>query len=814
MPDTGIVKIGDNSDIRPLVNIDGTVISDPEKISCLLLQEKSVLWEPLINTDLTCFFLIYVRFIRMHTLAEHQPLKQPTPSSITAVTEVARHYGVEVPAVCPLPDRNGHHSAQALGAWALEAGLWSKAVRLKWRQLKSLNGTGPVILLMKDGSAAVMLGYHNESNSVILREPGSTIPQPVDQMRLEQNWEGEVLLLRAKRAGNAEEQPFTAGFLMRMVAREGRAMTDIAIASVTLSFLTVFPPLLVMNVVDKVLTHRSSSTLILLALFMLLGAAYEMFIGGARRVIVLVTGARLDARLNLHVFNKLLGLPLDYFEQHPSGETMYRVSQVYKIRDFITGKLMTTVLDMFTLVVVLPILFYLNATLSWMVLGCGMLMMLIITSFLPALRRRFKTVVDAETEKSSVLSESIFGIRTLKSLALEPQKREQWDLRVAETGRARLRFGLLSNWPQTLITPLERFMGTGIILIGAWMALSDPSGYMVGSLFAFMMLSGRVAQPLGGMARLIEDYEEIRSSIGQAASVLNRTPEVASGAEGLRPEFQGGISFQDVRFVYAGSRTPALDGVSFTVPPGTMLGVVGRSGSGKSTLTRLLQGISRDYTGFIKLDGVELRDINLRHLRSGQGIVLQDNFLFRGSVRDNVLAGRAGLTFSDAVNAVRLAGAEEFVELLPNGYDTFIQEGSPNLSGGQRQRLAIARAVITDPKLMILDEATSALDPESEARVNANLLRIARGRTMVVVSHRLSSLVDCNLILVLDAGGVVDMAPHNVLLERCTIYRNLWNRQNRKSSTNPLSPGLGVAYAANGTGIIPVASRPRAGGAL
>jgi ATP-binding cassette subfamily B protein len=210
-----------------------------------------------------------------------------------------------------------------------------------------------------------------------------------------------------------------------------------------------------------------------------------------------------------------------------------------------------------------------------------------------------------------------------------------------------------------------------------------------------------------------------------------------------------------------------------------MFGIVGRSGSGKSTIARLLQGINRDYSGFLKLDGVDLKEINLRHLRQGLGVVLQDNFLFRGSIRDNIIAGRAGLTLSDAMRAAHLAGAAEFIERMPNGYDTYIEEGSPNLSGGQRQRLAIARALIHDPTVLILDEATSALDPESEAVVSANLMRIASGRTMIIVSHRLASLAECDQILVMDQGKVLDVAPHSVLLERCGVYRQLWFQQNR-----------------------------------
>jgi len=261
--------------------------------------------------------------------------------------------------------------------------------------------------------------------------------------------------------------------------------------------------------------------------------------------------------------------------------------------------------------------------------------------------------------------------------------------------------------------------------------------------------------------------------------VINRPMESNSTSGGLRPRLEGQITFEDVSFTYIGTKIPALDRVSFSIPSGTMLGIVGRSGSGKSTLTRLLQGTSREYTGFLKLDGTDLREINLRHLRQSLGVVLQDNFLFRGSIRDNILAGRPGLTIEDAVRAARLAGAEEFIERMPNGYETFIQEGSSNLSGGQRQRLAIARALIIDPRLLILDEATSALDPESEALVNANLLRIARGRTMVIVSHRLSSLTECDQIMVLERGGIVDVAPHRTLLERCSLYRQLWAQQNR-----------------------------------
>jgi ATP-binding cassette subfamily B protein len=609
--------------------------------------------------------------------------------------------------------------------------------------------------------------------------PAGAPPIAVDELRLSQVWTGEAILLRANRGGAAADAPFSLSWLVNLVLQERRSLRDIGIASLTISILTIFPPLLVMAMVNKVLQFHSVSTLVLLSVMMVIVFAYETVLGYARRSIIAVVGAKLDARLNLHVFGRLLRLPLDYFERHPAGETMFLISQVYRVREFLTGRLLTTFLDLVTLGVLVPLLFYLNATLAWIVLACAVAITLIILAFLKPLRDMYGRVSVAETWKSATLGETIVGIKTVKALALEVQRKALWDERIAEAGKSRLGFARLANWPQTLVNPIERLMALGTLMIGAYIALNDPTGYLVGALFAFLMLSQRVAQPLVGLARLVEDYEEVGAAIGQIGSVLNRPPETADRAVGLRPKFVGAIEFHDVTFTYAGCKVPALDRVSFSAPAGTMLGIVGRSGSGKSTVARLLQGINRDYTGFVKIDGSDLREMDLRHLRQSLGVVLQDNFLFRGSIRDNLIAGRPGLTMADAVQAARLAGAEEFIEQMPNGYETYIEEGSPNLSGGQRQRLAIARALIRNPRILILDEATSSLDPESEAVVTSNLLRIADGRTMIIVSHRLSSLIECDNIMVLEQGKVVDIAPHKDLVERCAIYRQLWAQQNR-----------------------------------
>jgi ATP-binding cassette subfamily B protein len=696
--------------------------------------------------------------------------------------QAARYHSVELD---PADHKNAlgetQPTAVSVAAWARNAGMWSRAARLRWSDLLRVQGGAPIVLLLNGGGAVLMVGANSQDRVIYLSSPRAPIGNPptaVDELRLAQAWSGKAVLIRAARTDLGSDAQFNFQWVAKAVMQERRSMRDIALASFAVSLLTIFPPLLVMATVNKVLQYQSVSTLILLSSIMVVIFTYETMLGYARRLIISVIGARLDAKLSLHIFERLLRLPLDYFEHNPVGQTMYKMNQIYRIREFLTGKLLSTLLDLVTLCILMPVLFFLQPILASIVLVCAALIALIIFAYLKPLRALYFKIMSAENWKSAALSETVVGIRTVKSLALEPARQSLWDQRIAEAGKWRLEFGRLANWPQTLVNPLERLMVLGTIMVGAYLAINDTSGFMVGSLFAFMMLSQRVATPLVGLARLIEDYEEVGAAVGEVSSVLNRPSETEAPSAGIRPQLSGAISFQDVTFQYAGTRTPALERVTFSIPAGAMLGVVGRSGSGKSTIARLLQAINRDYSGFIRIDGSDLREINLRYLRQSLGVVLQDNFLFRGSVRDNIIAGRPGLTLADAMNAARLAGADEFIECLPNGYETQLEESSSNLSGGQRQRLAIARALIHDPRILILDEATSALDPQSEAIVTANLQQIASGRTMILVSHRLANLVDADSILVLEQGRVVDFAPHSVLLERCQIYRLLWQQQN------------------------------------
>jgi subfamily B ATP-binding cassette protein HlyB/CyaB len=344
---------------------------------------------------------------------------------------------------------------------------------------------------------------------------------------------------------------------------------------------------------------------------------------------------------------------------------------------------------------------------------------------------------------------------------------------------AQFHLGFISGIVQAVMRPLAQLSITGSLAIGVYVAMNTDNPMAVGDIYAFMILSGRAQAPLLGLANLITQYDEARAAVGCVAQLMSQPVEEGRGGQGVRTPLDGHVEFSNVRFKYSGALNYALDGVSFEVPKGWTLGVVGRSGSGKTTVTRLLQRLHSDYEGLIKIDGIDVREYDVAHLRRNLGVVLQENFLFSGTIRDNITAAKPHATFDEMVRAARLAGAEEFIDRLARGYETYIYEGSPNLSGGQKQRLAIARALILDPKILILDEATSALDPDSEAIVNENIRRIAQGRTVIVISHRLSSLIASDAILVLERGKFEAIGTHADLLEDCEIYRNLWQQQNR-----------------------------------
>jgi ATP-binding cassette subfamily B protein len=314
-----------------------------------------------------------------------------------------------------------------------------------------------------------------------------------------------------------------------------------------------------------------------------------------------------------------------------------------------------------------------------------------------------------------------------------------------------------------------------VIVVGA-QSVFDQS-MTVGALIAFQMFSGRVMGPLIQIVGLVNEYQQTAVSVRILGEVMNRPSEGRSGVGGLRPTLTGEIAFDNVTFRYPGANVAALDKTTFTIKAGTVVGIVGRSGSGKSTLTKIIQGMYPVGEGIVRFDGVDAREIELPHLRRQVGIVMQENFLFRGSVRDNISIAKPSASFEEVVAAAQMSGADEFVERLPQGYDTILEENASNLSGGQKQRLSIARSLLLKPRVLILDEAASALDPESEAIFIRNLGKMAAGRTVIMISHRLSTLVNADAILVMQQGRLEDSGRHEELLAKSPTYQQLWHQQ-------------------------------------
>jgi ATP-binding cassette, subfamily B, bacterial HlyB/CyaB len=621
------------------------------------------------------------------------------------------------------------------------------------------------------GYSAFLVDVANESAGI----------QQVPFSTLANNWGSVLILCSAKRRQRVVEKVFGFGWFFAEILKYRNHFRDIAIASLVLSILGLITPLLFNIIVDKVIPHRTYQTLYVVAAVAALTALFECLFGYLIQNLTLATTNKIDATLSAKIFHKLLGLPMEFFEKMPAGVIFRHLQQTERIRNFLTGSLFQTLLQAVTL----PVLMVLLISYSWK-------LTLVVTSFtvsiaatigimIPMFRVRLNELFAAEGSRQAHSIETIHGIRTVKSLCLEDSKQETWETKVVDSVRKNGhvgRFGILAT---ALTGFFEKSMQMAILCVGAVEVFNGS--LTLGALIAFNMLSSRVSGPLVQMVKLINEYQETALSVRMLATVMNHPQERDSSLLGSRPVVSGRLDFDGVGFCYPGAHVRALERVSFTVHPGQVIGIVGRSGSGKTTLTRLIQGIQSPSEGMIKLDGVDIRQIDLKFLRANVGVVLQDSFLFRGTIRQNIAASNPNATAQEITLAARLSGAEEFIDQLPMAYDSMLEEGASNLSGGQRQRIAIARALLPQPKFLIFDEATSALDPESEFIIQQNLNEIARGRSMIIVSHRLSSLVNTDAILVLHQGAVVDFAPHGELLNRCDIYSHLWQQQTRSLTT-------------------------------
>ncbi|WP_229519449.1 peptidase domain-containing ABC transporter [Massilia rhizosphaerae] len=695
------------------------------------------------------------------------------------LTAIAQHHGLQVN-----PERLIHDyalsaeepSSPMLLGMASSIGLKAKLRQLTLDKLLGQKGVFPLLARMKDGNSMIVVGARVDDGGVLavldpLGDLGAV--KMLDPAAFSALWSGEVLFLKRTSRLTDAHQPFGLRWFIPEILQQKAAFRDIAIAAMAMNVLGLASPMFFQLVIDKVLVHHSVSTLWVLAAGIGIALLFESTFGFMRQILTLWATNKIDIRLTRRTFAHLLSLPIDYFETTSAGVVVRHMQQMEKIRGFLTGRMFFTALDLTALFILLPILFSYSVKLAMIVLLFTFLISGIVAVLVPTFQRRLNDLYTAEGMRQALMVETIHGMRTVKALAIEPMQRRSWDQRSAHALNQHFRVGQISITGNAVTDFLGKLLPIVIIVIGAQDVFDQTLS--VGALIAFQMLSGRVSGPLIALVGLVNEYQETALSIRMLGEVMNRAPEGRSG--GLRPELRGNITFDNVVFRYPGAQNNALDRATFEIKEGSVIGIVGRSGSGKTTITKVIHGLYKIQEGIVRFDGYDAREIDLPHLRRQVGVVLQENFLFHGTVRENIAATIPEASFEDIVEAARAAGADEFIERMPQGYDTMLEENASNLSGGQKQRLSIARALLAKPRILVLDEAASALDPESEAIFINNLSRIAVGRTVIMVSHRLSTLVNADSILVMQRGQLMDAGRHEELLTRCSTYIQLWNQQ-------------------------------------
>ena len=675
--------------------------------------------------------------------------------------------------------------AKTLLRIAKEAGLKAKLIQMETRDFDKLKKTLPAIIELNNGRHMVLTGigasapnHHPDAIKIACFDPlagtrGSHIHLSLEEFNT--IWSGRVFLLKRVYTLGDAAQPFSLRWFIPEILRQKLTFLDIGLAVLFINAIALVTPIFFQIVIDKVLVNQAFTTLHSLGIGMVIALSVNGGLDFLRDYLLLHATNKIDLRVTGRTFRHLLNLPLEFFEHVAAGVLTQHMQQTAKIRNFLTGNVFLTILEASSLFVFLPFLFFYSISLTGIVLVFTLLITGVIAILIGPFRRRLNALYDAEGKRQAMLVETINGMATVKAMAIEPMLRKQWEQKVAQAISMQFRVGKISITAKSLTQFLERLMIVAIIWLGASLVFDNTM--TVGALIAFQLLAGRVTSPLVRLVGLIHQYQEAAVSVEKLGLVMNARPEWGLDHHGARPSLQGDIIFERVSFRYAPDFPNALHEISLTIPSGSTLGIVGPSGSGKTTLTRLLQKNYFPSSGTIRISDCYLNEIDTAHLRRNMGVVLQENFLFNATVAENIRSGQSDASRQQIIQAALLAGADEFIVSLPQSYDTLLEEGAKNLSGGQRQRLAIARSLLTSPDILILDEATSALDPESERIVRENLTQIARNRTVIIVSHRLSMLKDADDIVVLERGEMVGNGTHQQLLQGCPLYQKLWHQQ-------------------------------------
>jgi subfamily B ATP-binding cassette protein HlyB/CyaB len=644
-------------------------------------------------------------------------------------------------------------------------------------QLASL----PALALLNDdsGSPRVVVLAQCDGQRVLIQDPsgaiqgGRPVIEPVDVFA--QSWSGELILITSRASLAGALAKFDFSWFVPSLVKYRKLLGEVLLVSLFLQLFALVSPLFFQVVMDKVLVHRGTTTLDVLVIGLIVVTVFESVLTVLRSYVFSHTTSRIDVELGARLFRHLVSLPLAYFQARRVGDSVARVRELENIRSFLTGNAITLVLDVAFSVIFIAMMFAYSVPLTLIVLASLPLYVGISLLLVPVLRARLNEKFARGAENQALLVETVTGIQTVKASALEPAIAKRWDDQLAAYVSASFKTQTLANYGHEAINLTGKIVGAATLWYGARLVMDQEMS--VGQFVAFNMFAQRVAQPIMRMAQLWTDFQQTGISMARLGDILNTRTEVPASNAAQLPPLKGRIQFDQVNFRYRPEAPPVLHDLSIDVKPGEVIGIVGRSGSGKSTLTKLVQRLYSPEQGRVLIDGVDISLIDAAQLRRQIGVVLQENLLFNRSVRENIAITDPAAPIEAVMRAAQLAGAHEFVSELPEGYDTIVGEQGTGLSGGQRQRIAIARALFTNPRILILDEATSALDYESEAILQQNMAAICNGRTVIIIAHRLSAVRMANRIIAMDRGRVVESGPHEELVKQGGVYAHLWNIQ-------------------------------------
>ncbi|MGJ4931617.1 type I secretion system permease/ATPase [Bradyrhizobium sp. HKCCYLS2038] len=650
--------------------------------------------------------------------------------------------------------------------------LRARTIATDWRRLGKLQL--PAIAECK-GGGFVIVGKVGD-DGVLVHSPELGRPQSLTREQFEEIWTRRVVLMARRASLGDLARRFDVTWFVQAMQKYRGLLGEVLLASFFLQLLGLATPLFFQVVTDKVLVHRGFTTLDVLVVGLVAVSAFEVVLGALRTYVFAHTTNRIDVELGARLFRHLAALPIGYFEARRTGDSVARVRELENVRNFLTSSALTLVIDLVFTFVFLAVMFYYSPLLTWVVIGSFPFYIGISAGATPAFHRLLKEKFDRGAENQAFLVESVGGMQTLKAMAVEPQMQQRWEEQLAGYVQASFRVLSLSNWAGQGVQFVSKAVTAATLYFGAYLVIDGSM--TVGELIAFNMLAGRVAQPVLRLAQLWQDFHQARISIERLGDILNAVPEPAyNPARAALPSIRGEVAFENVSFRYRVDGLEVLRDINLKVEAGQMIGIVGPSGSGKSTLTKLVQRLYVPERGRVLVDGIDLAVVDVSWLRRQVGSVLQENVLFNRTIRDNIALAEPGMPIERVIAAAELAGAHDFILELPQGYDTIVGERGASLSGGQRQRIAIARALVTNPRILIFDEATSALDYESERIIQKNMRRIAEGRTVLVIAHRLSAVRHADRIVTIEKGRIVEDGSHEELLRAGGRYASLHRLQ-------------------------------------